>query len=329
MILTRRMALGGVAGLTSGLTPCAIAGQETATFPSRTTSIVVPFPPGGGTDVFGRLLAAHFSTAWRQNVVVENRSGASGRIGTQVVQRALADGHTLLIATTGTLLAIAGPGGDNRFMSQDELTPITLITAPAYVVTVAPSLGVRTVAELMSEGRRRPGGLAFGSSGTGAVSHLAGELFAALAGIEMLHVPYRGTGPAMADLQGGRIQVMFAPPQTVAGAVAAGQLRNVAVTSERRSALAPDLPTVAESGLPGYAAVGWFGLFGPRGLPRALASRIHADAARALEQPENRERLAALGAEPEPMEPAAFASHVDTDIARWQRLVRERRIQLE
>ncbi|MBP0495049.1 Bug family tripartite tricarboxylate transporter substrate binding protein [Pararoseomonas indoligenes] len=329
MILTRRMALAGAAGLAGSLVPRAGAAEEMAGFPSRTAFIVVPFPPGGGTDVFGRLLAMHFGAAWRQNVVVENRSGAGGRIGTQAVQRAPADGHTLLIGTTGTLLAMAGPGGDPPFVSRDELTPITLITAPGYVVTVAPSLGVRTVAELISEGRRRPGGLAFGSSGAGAVSHLAGELFAAMAGIQTLHVPYRGTGPAVADLQGGRIQVMFAPPQTVAGPVAAGQLRNIAITSERRSALTPDLPTVAESGLPGYAAVGWFGLFGPRGMPGAVASRIHRDAARALERPENRERLAALGAEPEPMEPDAFASHVDGDVARWQRLVRERRIQLE
>ena len=333
MTLARRTALSGLAGLAglaAGRGPARpAAAQPGAAFPSKQLTIVVPFPPGGGTDVFGRLLAQHFQATWRQNTVVENRGGAAGRIGMQSVQRAPADGHTLLIATTGTLLAGAGPGVARPFSSRDELTPIARITAPAYVVAVSPALEARTVGELIADARRRPGRYAFGSSGTGAVSHLAGELFASMAGIEMLHVPYRGSGPAMADLQGGRIQLMFAPPQTVAGALAAGQLRGLAVTSERRSPLAPELPTVSESGIPGYAAVGWFGLFGPKGLPRDLAERIGAEAVQALEQPEWQERLAALGAPPEPMGPDAFAAYVDADIAKWQRLVRERDIQLE
>jgi tripartite-type tricarboxylate transporter receptor subunit TctC len=185
------------------------------------------------------------------------------------------------------------------------------------------------VGELIALAKARPGAFAFGSSGTGAASHLAAELFAAMAGIEMLHVPYRGTGPALTDLVAGRIQLMFAPPQTVAAAVQARQVVNLAVTSERRTDLLPGLPTAGESGLPGYAAVGWFGLFGPKGLPPALAARISAEAARALGTRETRERLAALGAEPEPMAPAAFAAYIDADIAKWQRVVRERGITLE
>jgi tripartite-type tricarboxylate transporter receptor subunit TctC len=298
-------------------------------FPSRTVTIVVPFPPGGGTDVLARILGQHFQDAWKQSVVVENRGGAAGRIGLQMVQRAQPDGHMMMVTSTGGVMAAAGAGGERPFSVRDELTPITLVTAPAYVVAVNPALGVRNVAELIARAKERPGQFAFGSSGTGAASHLAAELFAAMAGIEMLHVPYRGTGPALTDLIGGRIQLMFAPPQTVAPAVAARQVLNLAMTGERPTDLLPGLPTVADSGLPGYSAVGWFGLFGPKGMPAALADRISAEAARGLSTRETRERLAPLGAEPEPMTPDAFTRFVDADIAKWQRVVRERGITLE
>ena len=293
-------------------------------FPSRTVTIVVPFPPGGGTDVLARILGQHFQETWRQNVVVENRGGAAGRIGYQAVQRAQPDGHTLMVTSAGGIMGVAG--AEHAFRVTDAVTPISLIAAPAYVVAMHPGVGAKDVGELIRMAKARPGQFTFGSSGTGAASHLAAELFASLAGIEMLHVPYRGTGPALTDLIAGRIQLMFAPPQTVAAAVQARQVVNLAVTSERRSELLPGLPTVGESGLPGYSAVGWFGLFGPRGMQPELASRI---SARALGTRETRERLAALGAEPEPMAPDAFAAYIDADIAKWQRVVRERGITLE
>jgi tripartite-type tricarboxylate transporter receptor subunit TctC len=296
-------------------------------FPSRTVTIVVPFPPGGGTDVLARILGQHFQETWRQNVVVENRGGAAGRIGYQAVQRAQPDGYTLMVTSTGGIMGVAG--AEHAFQVKEAATPITLIAAPAYVVAMHPGVGAKDVGELIRMAKARPGQFTFGSSGTGAASHLAAELFASMAGIEMLHVPYRGTGPALTDLIAGRIQLMFAPPQTVAAAVQAGQVVNLAVTSERRANLLPGLPTVGESGLPGYSAVGWFGLFGPRGMQPELASRISAEAARALNTQATRERLAALGAEPEPMAPDAFAAYIDADIAKWQRVVRERGITLE
>ena len=296
-------------------------------FPARTVTIVVPFPPGGGTDVLARVLAQHFQEGWKQSVVVENRGGGAGRIGLQQVQRSQPDGHTLMVTSTGGMMAAAGTEGP--FASRGAVTPITLIAAPAYVIAVHPGIGAGNVAELIALAKARPGQFAFGSSGTGAASHLAAELFASIAGIELLHVPYRGTGPALTDLIAGRIQLMFAPPQTVAPAVQARQVVNLAVTSERRTELLAGLPTASESGLPGYSAVGWFGLFGPKGMPDALAQRISAEAARALSTRETRDRLASLGAEPEPMSPDAFATYIDTDIAKWQRLVRERGIPLE
>jgi tripartite-type tricarboxylate transporter receptor subunit TctC len=317
-----------LAALAAAALPPRFAGAQGA-FPSRTIRIVVPFPPGGGTDILARLLAAHYQQAFGQTAVVENRSGGAGRIGLREVQRAEPDGHTLMVTSTGGIMALAGHGGERPFSVRDELTPITLIAAPGYTITVHPSVGVRDVAGLIALARQRPGQLSFGSSGTGAASHLAAELFASMAGIELLHVPYRGTGPALNDLVGGRISMMFAPPQTVAPAVAAGQVINIAITSERRSPLMPELPTAAESGLPGYSAVGWFGLFGPRGMPADVALRLAQEAERGLTAPATRERLAALGAVPEPMTPDAFAAFVDADVAKWQRLVRERNIPLE
>jgi tripartite-type tricarboxylate transporter receptor subunit TctC len=296
-------------------------------FPSRTVTIVVPFPPGGGTDVLARILAQHFQEAWRQSVVVENRGGGAGRIGLQQVQRAAPDGYTLMITSTGGMMGLAG--AERAFAVRDSLTPITLVAAPAYVVAMHPGLGAKDVAELVALAKARPGQLSFGSSGTGAASHLAAELFASMAGIELLHVPYRGTGPALNDLIAGRIQLMFAPPQTVAAAVAAGQVKNLAMTAERRSDLLPGLPTVSESGLPGYSAVGWFGLFGPRGMPAPVTAQIAEEAARGLGTAMTRQRLAVLGAEPEPMTPDAFTTFIDADIAKWQRVVRERGITLE
>ena len=296
-------------------------------FPTRGISIIVPFPPGGGTDVLARILAQHFQESFKQPVVVENRGGGAGRIGMQQLQRGAADGHTLMVTSTGGIMGLAG--AHDTFKVEVALTPVTLLAAPAYVVAVHPSLGVKDVAGLIALAKQRPGAFSFGSSGTGAASHLAAELFASMAGIEMLHVPYRGTGPALNDLMGGRIQLMFAPPQTVAAASASGQVQSIAMTAERHSVLLPGIPTVNESGLPGYSAVGWFGLFGPRGMPAPVTAKIAAEAAQGITTDATRQRLAALGAEPEPMSPDAFARFIDADIAKWQQVVRERGITLE
>jgi tripartite-type tricarboxylate transporter receptor subunit TctC len=184
MLLRRRHLLAAIPALALPR-----AGRAQDVFPNRTVSIVVLFPPGGGTDVLARLVGQHFQEAWRHSVVIENRGGAAGRIGLQQVQRAQPDGHTLMVTSAGGIMALAGPGGARPFAVRDELTPVTLVTAPAYVIAVNPSLGVRDVAGLIALAKARPGALAFGSSGTGAVSHLAAELFASMAGIEMLHVP--------------------------------------------------------------------------------------------------------------------------------------------
>ncbi|MFT8245157.1 Bug family tripartite tricarboxylate transporter substrate binding protein [Roseomonas sp. BN140053] len=296
-------------------------------FPSRPISIVVPFAPGGGTDVLARLLAKHMGETWNQPVVVDNRAGAAGRLGVELVQRAAPDGHTLVMASTGALMATAGT--TRPFAVREVLAPVTLAAAPAYLVVASPALGVTDLRGLLDAAKRNPGTIGFGSSGAGSASHLVGELFCSTAGVEMLHVPYRGTGQALNDLLAGRIGVMFAPPPTVAGAVADGSLHVLGLTSETRSPLFPGVPTVAEGGLPGYSAVGWFGLLAPRGTPAPVVEAIQAVAARGLQSPETRERLASLGAVPEPLSPTAFADYIDADVGKWQRLIRDRGITME
>lgn len=321
--MTRRRTL--LAGLAAAPLLPGLATAQGAC-PSRTIRIVAPFSPSGGTDILARLLGAHDRWAFGQSAVVENLSGGARGIGLREVQRAEPDGHTLMVASTGGIMGLAGHDGERTFPVRDELTPITPVAAPAYVVTVHPSLGVRDAAGLIALARRRPGQLSFDSSGTGAASDLAAELFASRAGIALLHVPYRGAGPALNALVAGRISMMFAPPQTAAPAVSAGQVHNIAITSDRRLPLMADLPTAAETGLPGSSAVGWFGLFGPRGMPAPIVTRPAEEAERGLSAAATRERLAALGAVPEPMTPDAFNDFVNADAARWQRLARARTI---
>jgi tripartite-type tricarboxylate transporter receptor subunit TctC len=322
--MTRRLlvilALGLVALATS------VQGQ---TFPAGPVRIIVPFPAGGATDVLGRVLSVHLQTLWGPPVVSEYRPGAAGLIGTRQVASSPADGHTLLMASTGAILALAGdrPSGA-AFDIARELAPISLVAAPPYILVVNPSVSVKTAAELIAYARQNPGKVSFGSSGVGSASHLSGALFQQMAGIDLLHVPYRGTGPAVTDLLGGRIDLMFSPALTVTPHIAAGTLRVIGTTGSARSALFPDFPTVAESGLPGYSSLGWFGLFAPAATPRDVVAKISADTKTVLTLPDARQRLAEQGAEPEPSSPEAFAAFVNSDIAKWLDLAAKAGIKL-
>jgi tripartite-type tricarboxylate transporter receptor subunit TctC len=322
--MTRRLlvilALGLVALATS------VQGQ---TFPAGPVRIIVPFPAGGATDVLGRVLSVHLQTLWGPPVVSEYRPGAAGLIGTRQVASSPADGHTLLMASTGAILALAGdrPSGA-AFEIARELAPISLVAAPPYILVVNPSVPVKTAAELIAYARQNPGKVSFGSSGVGSASHLSGALFQQMAGIDLLHVPYRGTGPAVTDLLGGRIDLMFSPALTVTPHIAAGTLRVIGTTGSARSALFPDFPTVAESGLPGYSSLGWFGLFAPAATPRDVVAKISADTKTVLTLPDARQRLAEQGAEPEPSSPKAFAAFVNSDIAKWLDLAAKAGIKL-
>lgn len=288
-------------------------------FPARAVTIVVPFPPGGGTDALTRILQPTLTKIWGQPIVVENKAGAAGAIGGDYVAQQKADGYTLLMSSTAGITA----------KNVDKFAPVTLVSASPYVVVVNAKVPVASIRELVDYARRNPGKLTFGSSGTGAASHLSAELFKSMAGVEMLHVPYKGTGQAVTDLVGGQIDVMFSPAETVMQHVQAGRLKALAVTSARRFAALPSLPTVAEAGVPGYEAIGWFGLFAPAATPRELVAKISADANKALADPDVKQKMLAAGAESSGDTPEEFARFVRSEMDKWTRLMKERGISPE
>ena len=285
-------------------------------WPARPVKIIVPFPPGGGADTLVRIMAPKLTEIWGQPVLIENRAGAAGSIGADAVAQSPADGYTLLMSSTASLTE----------KNVAQFAPVTLVSASAYVVVVNAGVKAASIRELIALAKAEPGKLAFGSSGTGAASHLAAELFKSMAGVDMLHVPYKGTGQALTDLLAGNIQVMFAPAQTVMPHVQSGRLRALAVTSAKRSATLPDLPTVADAGVPGYAAVGWFGLLAPAAAPKALVAKISADANRVLVLKDTRDQMLKLGSEPDGDTPDEFARFIHDDMAKWSKLMKERGI---
>jgi tripartite-type tricarboxylate transporter receptor subunit TctC len=285
-------------------------------FPSRPVRIVVPFPPGGGADALARIMQPSLSRIWGQPVIVENKPGASGHIGAETVAASPADGYTLMMSSTASLTE----------KNVHQFAPVSLVSASPYVIVVNPKVPAGNVRELIDYAKKNPGKLSFGSSGTGAASHLSAELFKSLAGIDMLHVPYKGTGQAVTDLLAGQIDVMFAPAQTVMQHVQAGKLKALAVTSARRSATLPDLPTAAESGLPGYEAIGWFGLLAPAATPTAVVAKLSAGANQVLVEPDVSRKMGALGAEAAGNTPEQFARFIRDDQAKWSRLMKERGI---
>ena len=288
-------------------------------FPAKPVRIVVPFPPGGGADALARLMAPKLTELWKQQVIVENKPGASGHIGADSVAQSPADGYTLLMSSTASLTE----------KNVGQFAPVTLVSASPYVVTINPNVPAANIRELIAVAKANPGKLTYGSSGTGAASHLSAELFKSMAGVDLLHVPYKGTGQALTDLLAGQVDLMFAPAQTVSSHVKAGKLRALATTGEKRAATLPELPTVAESGLPGYAAVGWFGLLAPAATAKALVAQLSRDANRVLSERDVRERMETLGAEPAGNTPEEFARFIREDQAKWQKLAREAGIKPE
>jgi len=300
---------------------------QAADFPTRAIRMVVPFAPGGGTDVLGRIIAERLQEQWGQPVVIENQPGASGGIGTRAAAKADPDGYTLLMASTGALMAAAAAlSPDAPFDATKFFAPITVVAAPPYLVAVNPNVPANSVAELIALARAKPKALSFGSSGIGAASHLSGALFMKEAQVELLHVPYKGTGPAVTDLLGGRIDLMFSPSTTVQALLDGGKLKAIAVTSSKRSKFFPNVPTVSESGLPGYESVGWFGLLAPAHTPKEIVDKLNAAVVAIMGEKDVIEHMAKLGAEPQPQTPDEFASYINADVAKWTALVKEQGI---
>jgi tripartite-type tricarboxylate transporter receptor subunit TctC len=288
-------------------------------FPSKPVRIIVPFPPGGGADTLTRILAPRLTEEWNEQIVIENKPGASGHIGAEFVAKAAPDGYTLVMASTAAL--------DERNVVQ--FAPVSLVSASAYVVTAHPGVNAESIRELIVLAKANPGRLTFASSGTGAASHLAGELFEAMAGVKLLHVPYKGTGQAVTDLVAGHVDLMFAPAQTVMPYVQTGRLRVLAVTSAKRTETFHDLPTVAESGVPGYEAIGWFGLLAPAATPGTIVAKLSADVNQALEEPKVRKKMLDLGSDPAGDTPEEFARFIREDQAKWSKLMKEAGIKPE
>ncbi|WP_270935225.1 Bug family tripartite tricarboxylate transporter substrate binding protein [Falsiroseomonas oryzae] len=293
--------------------------------PDRPIRLVVPFGAGGATDIISRLLADRMSTILGQRVVVENRQGAAGNIGAEAVARAAPDGTTLLMASNNILAVNPFVFANMPLDPQRDLRPVALVAALAGMVAGSPNLAATNIQELIALARQRPGDLTYASAGVGSTSHMQGELFQMLTGVQLTHVPYRAAAPAMADLSSGRVQLVFDVVPTLMPHVQAGRLRALAMASER-SPLMPDLPTMAEQGVAGYDTRGWFGIMAPAATPDAVVATLHAAVERALAEPELVAAFAAQGGEPLRGSVADFAALAERDRERWRQVVRHANI---
>jgi tripartite-type tricarboxylate transporter receptor subunit TctC len=309
------------------LAALACSGAVAQSYPSRPVRLVIGLPPGGSTDVMGRIVAARLTMRLGQQVVVDNRPGASGTIGIRLVVNSQPDGHTLIMAagSWGTISSLY----KLPFDLQRDLAPIAFIGTSPYVLVVQPTLPVKTVADLVAHARANPGKLTFAGSTPGSLQRLAGELLKRTAGFDMLYVPYKGTGAVMPDLLGGRLDVAFDNVLILTPYIRKGQLRALGVTSAKRSVIFPELPTLAESGVPGFHAVGWFGVFAVAGTPRAIVTRLNREIVGLMNEPETRDRLLAQGAEPQPGTPEDLRRHLAGEIEKWAKVIREAGIKAE
>ncbi len=300
-----------------------LASANAQNWPAKPVRFVVPFPAGGSTDVVGRIIAEHLRQGLGQPFVIDNRAGAGGTVGSDVVAKAAPDGYTMLICTSSTHAIASGLYGSKLPYDQvRDFSPVTLIGSATILLVVHPSVAAKTVPELIALAKARPGTLNFASSGNGGVSHLTGEYFKSLAGIQMQHVPYKGDTPMITDLVAGRVSLAFGTAVAFLPYVQKGTLHALAVTNAKPSPVAPNLPTVAQT-LPGFEALQWFGLLMPAGTPPEIVSRLNAEVVKILRLPEVRERLQAMGIEIVGNTPAEFAAFMRDETAKWGRIVKD------
>ena len=321
MRITRR------AAITGALLPFAARAQAPE-WPSRPVRFIVPYPPGGPTDIMGRIIAQAVQGPLGQPFVVENRAGANGLIGSEQAARAPADGSTFMVnASAHVIVPHLTPNMPIDVLA--DFAPVTNIAAVPLWLVVNPALPVRSVAEFIAYARANPGRISYASSSSGGATHLAGELFKQLTGTDMVHVPYRGSGPAVQDLIAGNVHAMFDSVPSSAASARDGRLRALAVTTRNRIAPFPDLPTIAEAGVPGYEISTWYGIWAPARTPPAIIARLQQAVAAAARNPETRARFDALGAEPVADSPEDYARFVRAEYDRWGKLVRDARIKLD
>jgi len=308
-----------VAAVLAGATAHPARAQD---YPNRPITLVVPFAPGGSTSIVARIVADKLSEALGQQIVVENRPGAGGTVGTRGVAKSPPDGYTLLLGYTGTLAIGPTLYPNAGYDPRKDFAPIGMIGNAPNSLVVHPSFPAKSVKELVDYAKANPGKVSYGSAGVGTVSHVAGEYFATAAGVKLIHVPYRGTGPAVADLIGGHIPMAFAPIPATHGPVSQGQLRGLAVTSAKRSTLVPDLPTIVEAGIPNFEASLHYGLVAPAGTPRPIIDKLNQALRTVVTSDEVKKRLATDGAEPTPGTPEEYAADIDQEETRWSAVVK-------
>ena len=309
--------------------PGAAMAQPEANWPARPIRWIVPFPPGGAMDVIARTLGDTAARELGQPVVIENRPGAGGNIGADFVAKQPADGYTIMITSIG----MATNKALYSRLSYDpvkDFAPISLLAVVPNVLVVNTAKSAdKSVKDVLADARREPGKLTYASAGNGTSIHLAGEVFASMAGLQLLHVPYKGSGPALTDMLGGQVDLMFDSITSARPHIQSGKLRALGVTTARRSSALPDVPTIAEAGVPGYEVSPWFAVFAPAGTPAAVVTRLNQVLNDAIRQPDNLKKLEGVGAEPIGSTPQELATHLDKELNRWGRIIKERNIHLD
>ena len=292
------------------------------TYPAKALRLIVPFPPGGGTDFVARTIQPRFAEALGQQIIIDNRAGATGIVGTELGSKAPPDGYTLTMATGATISANMALFPKLPYDPPKDFVPVTLVASQPNLLAVHPSVPAKTVRDLIALAKARPGQLSYASSGSGSSHHLSAELLKVMSGINIVHVPYKGTGPAIIDAVGGHVEVIFSGIAAIMPQVKSGKLRALGVTKAQRSAILPEVPTIAEAGLPGYEITSWHGVLAPTGTPQPVVVRVRDGVVKALESADVRERFASQGAEPVGLTPEAFAKFLKADIAKIGKLIR-------
>jgi len=307
----------------------AAAAAGAQNFPNRPVRVVVPFAPGGATDIVTRVVAQKLTEAWKQTVVVDNRAGASGNIGADIVAKAAPDGYTLLM-TSGSIVTANTHmfRGKLSYDPDKDLLAVTNVASGPQAIVVHPSQGAKTLKDFIAAAKAKPRALTYGSAGVATQTHLAAENFIFTAGIDLIHVPYKGEGPALADLVGGQIQMVTPNLSAAIGFVKTGKLRALAVTSKERVRQLPDVPAAAET-LPGFENLGWFGFMAPAGTPKALVDRIYQDTVKVLKAPDIGNRFDALGMVPVGNSPSAFAADIKAESGRWAKIIKQRKLEVQ
>jgi tripartite-type tricarboxylate transporter receptor subunit TctC len=292
-------------------------------WPNNTIRFVIPFPAGGTTDIVGRIVASQLTESLGVSVIADNRAGAGGNIGSDMVARAKADGYTMLVCTVGTHGINTSLYSNMPYDAVKDFAPITRLASVPNVVVVHPSVEAKTLQELIELLKANPNKYNYASSGNGTSIHLSAELFKTMTGTQMVHIPYKGSSPAMADLLGGQVQIMFDNLPSAMPHIKSGKLRALAVTSATRFEALPDVPTIAEAGVPGYSASSWFGLVAPAGTPREIVDKTYEAVKASLGKPEVREQMIAQGAEPSPIPPEEFGKFIQAEIDKWAKVVKD------